>query len=85
MGIKSNRTTRISLFCAPGGSFMWRTLLLFHWAEVFLAYAAEGAYPVGGQVFEGGAGGYAIVGVALGGIILVVADVANVLFHGVEF
>ena len=42
---------------------------------------AEGADPVGGQVLELGAGGDAVVGVALRGIILIPADVANILFH----
>ncbi len=42
---------------------------------------AEGADPVGGQVFELGAGSDAVVGVALRGIILIPADVANILFH----
>ena len=46
-----------------------------------LVYRAEGAHPVGGQVFELGAGSDAVVGVALRGIILIPADIANILFH----
>ena len=42
---------------------------------------AEGAHPVGGQVFELGAGSDAVVRVALRGIIFIPADVANILFH----
>ena len=54
-------------------------------AEIVLAYAAEGAYPVGGDVLESSAGGNAAVGVAFGRVVDVTADVANVLFHCFEF
>lgn len=42
---------------------------------------AEGTHPVGGQVFELGAGGYAVLRVALRGIVFIPADIANILFH----
>lgn len=42
---------------------------------------AEGTHPVGGQVFELGAGGYAMLRIALCRVILIPADVANILFH----
>ena len=44
-------------------------------------YRAEGAHPVGGQVFELGAGSDAVLRVALRGVIFIPADVANILFH----
>ena len=50
-----------------------------------LVYRAEGAHPVGGQVLELGAGSDAVVGVALRGVILIPADVANILFHNGYF
>ena len=53
-------------------------LLLF---EVRFIDRAERAHPVGGQILELGAGGDAVVGVALCGVILIPADVANILFH----
>ncbi len=46
-----------------------------------LVHRAEGADPIGGQFLEFGAGGNAVVGVALRGVILIPADVANILFH----
>ena len=46
-----------------------------------LVNRAEGAHPVGGQVFELGAGSDAVLRVALRGVILIPADVANILFH----
>ena len=49
--------------------------------EVVLAYATEWAYPVVGDVFEGGTWGDAAVGIACCGVIDVTADVANILFH----
>ena len=58
-------------------------LLLFGRAEVFLTHTAEGTHPVSREVFKGGAGGDAVVGVAFGRVVLIVADVANVLFHSV--
>ena len=42
---------------------------------------AEGAHPVGGQVLELGARGDAVVRIALRRVILIPADVANILFH----
>ncbi len=42
---------------------------------------AEGAHPVGGQVFKLGAGSDAVLRVALCRVIFIPADVANVLFH----
>ena len=54
---------------------------LFLYGEVVLAYAADGAYPVFGDVFKGSAGGDAAVGVAYFGVINVTTGVANVLFH----
>ena len=56
----------------------WRGLLFL---EVALVHRAEGAHPVGGQVFELGARGDAVVGIAFCRVILVPADVANILFH----
>jgi hypothetical protein len=44
-------------------------------------YRAERAYPVGGEVFEFGTGGDAVVGVAGCGVIDVTAYVANIFFH----
>jgi hypothetical protein len=41
----------------------------------------ERADPVGRKVFELGSWGDTIVGVTLCGVILVPADVANILFH----
>ena len=49
--------------------------------EILFADAADGAAPVVGKVFESGARGYAVIGIALGGVIHVTADFANVLFH----
>ena len=49
--------------------------------EVFFANTAEGADPVGGDVFKFGAWGDAVVGVAFCGVILIPADVTNILFH----
>ena len=46
-----------------------------------LVDGAERAHPVGGEVFELGARSNAVVGVTLCGVILVPADVANILFH----
>ena len=42
---------------------------------------AERAHPVGGQVFELGAGSDAVVGVTHCGVIHIPANVANILFH----
>ncbi len=56
-----------------------QSFLLF--LEMSLVDRAEGAHPVGGQVFELGAGSDAVVRVALRGIIFIPADVANILFH----
>lgn len=49
--------------------------------EILFADAADGAAPVVGKIFESGARGYAVIGIALGGVIHVTADFANVLFH----
>jgi hypothetical protein len=57
--------------------------LLFR--EIFLAYTAQGAYPVGWEVFEGCSGGYAVVGIAYCGVVYVAASVANILFHNVSW
>lgn len=51
--------------------------------ELVLAYAADGAYPVVGQVFKLGAGRNPAVGIAYGGVIDPVADFANVFVHSV--
>ena len=42
---------------------------------------AERAHPVGGQILELGAGSDAVLRIALRGVILIPADVANILFH----
>ena len=57
---------------------------LFRGGEVVLTDAAEGADPVFGEFFKGGSGGDAVVGVAGGGVVLIAADVAYVLFHFVR-
>ena len=46
-----------------------------------LIYRAKRTYPVGRQVLELGAGSDAVLRVALSGVILIPADVANILFH----
>ena len=50
-----------------------------------LIHRAEWAHPIGGQVFKLGAGGYAVVGITFCGVILIPADVANILFHNGYF
>ena len=76
---------------------VWARKPLTHWRnqaitqsfllllEMSLVYRAERADPVGGQVFELGTRGYAVVRVALCGVILIPADVANILFHIILF
>ena len=49
--------------------------------ELVFAYSADGAYPILGEFFKRGAGCYAVVGIAYGGIILVSADFTYVLAH----
>ncbi len=56
-----------------------QTELLFR--KTGFVHAAHRAGPVGGEVFKGGAGGNAVVGITDFGIIHVTAKVANVLFH----
>ena len=58
---------------------MFNDCLLF--LEVRFIDGAKWAYPVGGQVFEFGARGDAVVRVALRGVILIPAHIANILFH----
>ncbi len=45
-----------------------------------LAEAAGGADPIGGNIFPGSAGSYAVIGIANGGIVFIAAG-ANVFFH----
>jgi hypothetical protein len=45
------------------------------------AHAAEGADPVGREVFPFGAGGYAIVGVSGGRVIDIAAYITYILVH----
>ena len=59
---------------------MW-PVLLFNRAELVLAYAAEGTYPILGEVFEGSAGSYPVVRIAGLRVIFISAEIANVLFH----
>ena len=56
-------------------------VLLFCFFELILAYAAKRAGPVIGQIFKGGAGGDAVVGIADFGIVLITAGAAYVLIH----
>ena len=46
-----------------------------------LVHRAQRTHPVGGQILELGAGGDAVVGVALRGVILIPAHIANVFLH----
>ena len=69
------RSMLVLRFCC----LMWNgRLFLF---EIIFANATEGAYPVGWDVFECGARGNAAIGVAVGGVIDVATNFANVLFH----
>ena len=49
--------------------------------KVTLVHRAKWTYPIGGQVFEFGSGGDAVVWVANCGIIHISANVANVFLH----
>ena len=53
---------------------------LFRRIELVFPQAAGGANPVFGNVFPGRAGGYAVVGVAQGGVIDIAAGA--LVFHG---
>lgn len=55
--------------------------LVFVNAEVFLAYAANGANPIFGNVFESGAGSNAGIGITFSGIVNITTGVTDVLFH----
>jgi hypothetical protein len=52
--------------------------------ESVLVSAAHGAGEIFGEVFEGGARGDAVIGVANGRIVFPATDVADVLAHGVS-
>lgn len=72
---------------------VWARKPLTHWrnqaiTQSFLLFLkmtfvdrAERADPVGGQVFKLGSRGNTVLRVALCGVILIPADVANILFH----
>jgi hypothetical protein len=51
--------------------------------EFILTCAADGADEIFGEVFEGGAGGDAVIGVADGRIIFPATNVAGVLAHSI--
>ena len=53
-------------------------------AEVALTYSAQGAYPIFWQVFKGRTGLDAVVGITYCGVVLVTADVANILLHSCQ-
>jgi hypothetical protein len=50
-----------------------------------LANAAEGAYPVGGEVFKGCAWSDAVFGIAYCGVVLMPAYITNVLHNSCWF
>ena len=52
--------------------------------EILFPYAADGAYPIVGDILEGGAGGDSSVGVAYRGVINPVAYLTSVLFHSLN-
>ena len=54
---------------------------LFNDLEIFLAYSAQGAHPVFGNIGPCSAGSHAIVGVANFGVIYITAYYAYVFFH----
>ena len=49
--------------------------------ELILAYAAQGAHPISGNLLPGGAGGNAVVGITLSGIVDIAAQITNILIH----
>lgn len=55
--------------------------------ELVFADTAHGAYPGVGDLVKRGAGGYAVVGVADGGVVFPAADVAYVfcIVHNIKF
>ena len=77
------RQARQQYHCQQG--CVQEPLHLFGRGEIFLAHAAEGAYPVGRQVFESSAGRNAVVGIADGRIVFIAADVAYVLHSRAGF
>ena len=56
-----------------------QTELLFR--KTGFIHAAHRAGPVGGEIFKGGAGGDAVVGITDFGVIDVTAQITYVLFH----
>lgn len=63
--------------CHPAGA----DGLLFVLDEIILAYAADRAHPIFGNVLESGAGGNAAVGIAFGRIVYEAANLADVFVH----
>ena len=57
-------------------------LTLFGLAEAVLAYAAEGALEIVGQILPLGAGGDAVVRIAGRFVVAVTAYVASIFLHG---
>ena len=55
--------------------------LVFSRREVALAYTAEGAYPILGNVFKGCACSDAAIRIAYFGVVHITAYVAHILFH----
>jgi hypothetical protein len=50
--------------------------------EIVFGCAADGAYPVGGDIFKFGSGVYAVVGIAFGGVVDIAANSTNIFIHG---
>lgn len=65
----------------PVPSILNQSDLFFRLGKLVLADAAEGANPIFGDVFPGGAGSDAIVGITCCGIVNVTADFTYVLVH----
>ena len=50
-------------------------------AEIILAYAAEGADEIVGKILELGAGSDAVIGIADSLVVLIAADITYIFFH----
>lgn len=68
-----------------GGRILPPLIFLLGWFKIVFAHTAERTTPIGGEIFKGGAWGYAAVGVAGGRVINVAAHFANILFHAFFF
>ena len=79
---KEDGSSFVCIRCETSKPNVWKKQILSNRLKYVFSKTADGTNPILRKILEGGSGRDPVVRIALGGIVFVAAEIADVLLHG---